>query len=596
MTGSFIHPALIMVIGALLLPFIRGPLRKPYLILIPILTFGAVLSNNSLTGSFAPFQFVDWTLEFGRVDKLSSIFASIMALMALIGTLYGLHVKKSGEHIAAWFYVAGSLGTIYAGDYITVFFFWEMMAFGSVFLIWFRKGPNSLKVGYRYLIIHTIGGVVLLAGILIRYQAVGDIEFSLLDVRNPQLYTWLIMIGFALNAAVVPLHSWLPDAYSEASFNGAVFMCAFTTKTAVYTLARSCAGMDILVLLGVIMALYGVIYAVMENDIRKLLAWSIVSQVGYMIAGIGIGTELAINGASAHAVVHILYKSLLFMGTGSVLYMTGKTKFTELGGLYKKMPLTFFFTIIGCMSISAAPFFAAYVSKGMIIGAGYETHLNWASWLLMFGATGTFMYNGLKLPYFLFFGKNNCSEETWEKAADPTWNMLSAMAIGAFLCIFVGSSPGLLYSMLPYPVHYSPFSAYHLAETLQLMGFAALAFFMFKKYLEPVDRQVLDIDWLYRKAGLFFLWIAVNPLQWFDTMWSKVYRVVGLGTLIETSKFWSWFDWNVIDGVIDGFARSVRALGGRMRVLQTGQIQYSLYAAALFAACTMIAYALFQLA
>ncbi len=596
MTGSFIHPALIMVIGALLLPFIRGPLRKPYLILIPILTFGAVLSNNTLTGNFAPFQFMDWTLEFGRVDKLSSIFASIMALMALIGTLYGMHVKKSGEHVAAWFYVAGSLGTIYAGDYITVFFFWEMMAFGSVFLIWFRKGPNSLKVGYRYLIIHTIGGVVLLAGIMLRYQAVGDIEFSLLDVRNPQLYTWLIMIGFALNAAVVPLHSWLPDAYSEASFNGAVFMCAFTTKTAVYTLARSCAGMDILVLLGVIMALYGVIYAVMENDIRKLLAWSIVSQVGYMIAGIGIGTELAINGASAHAVVHILYKSLLFMGTGSVLYMTGKTKFTELGGLYKKMPLTFFFTIIGCMSISAAPFFAAYVSKGMIIGAGYETHLNWASWLLMFGATGTFMYNGLKLPYFLFFGKNNCSEETWEKAADPTWNMLSAMAIGAFLCIFVGSSPGLLYSMLPYPVHYSPFSAYHLAETLQLMGFAALAFFMFKKYLEPVDRQVLDIDWLYRKAGLFFVWIAVNPLQWFDTMWSKVYRVVGIGTLMETSKFWSWFDWNVIDGVIDGFARSVRVLGGRMRVLQTGQIQYSLYAAALFAACTMIAYALFQLA
>ena len=595
MTGSFIHPALIMIIGALLVPFIRGPLRKPYLILIPLLTLGAVISNNALSGSLATFQFMDWQLVFGRVDKLSSVFATIMALMALIGTLYGMHVEKTSEHIAAWFYVAGALGTIYAGDYLTVFLFWEMMAFSSVFLIWFRKGPQSIKAGYRYLIIHTFGGVVLLFGIMLRYQAVGDIEFSLLDVKNPELYTWLIMAGFALNAAVVPLHSWLPDAYSEASFNGAVFMCAITSKTAVYTLVRSCAGMDILVLLGVIMALYGVIYAIMENDIRRLLAWSIVSQVGFMVAGVGIGTELAINGAVAHAVVNVLFKSLLFMGAGSVLYMTGKTKFTELGGLYKKMPATFFLTLIGCLSISAAPFLAAYVSKGMIIGAGFETHLNWASWLLMLAATGTFIYNGVKLPYFLFFGKNNCSEETWEKAADPTWNMIAAMVFGSALCIYVGSAPGVLYSMLPYAVHYDPFTAYHLAETLQLLGFAALIFFLLVKYMEPVDRLSLDLDWLYRKGGLFFLWIAKNPLQWFDTAWSEVYRVVGLRSLMSTSKFWSWFDWNAIDGVVDGLARTVRGIGGRLRVLQFGQIQYSLYFAASFAAVILIAYILLQL-
>jgi multicomponent Na+:H+ antiporter subunit D len=231
------------------------------------------------------------------------------------------------------------------------------------------------------------------------------------------------------------------------------------------------------------MALYGVIYAVMENDIRKLLAWSIVSQVGYMVAGVGIGSELAINGTAAHAVAHILYKSLLFMGTGSVLYMTGKSKFTELGGLYNKMPATFFYTIIGCLSISAAPFFAAYVSKSMIIAAGFEQHLNWAVWLLMFGATGTFMYNGLKLPYFLFFGKNKCSEETLEKAADPPWNMQMAMAAGALLCVLVGSFPAYLYSLLPYEVHYNPFTMYHFAETVQIMGFAALSFFLLKKKL-----------------------------------------------------------------------------------------------------------------
>jgi multicomponent Na+:H+ antiporter subunit D len=595
MASSFIHPSLLLILGGLLLPFIQGPLRKPYLFLVPLLALGAVVLNTSLTGNFATVSFLDWQLVFGRVDKLSTVFALIMGLMALIGTLYGLHVDRAGEHMAAWFYAAGSLGAIYSGDYISLFLFWEMMAFASVFLVWFRRGKQSLPVGYRYLLIHTIGGIILLAGILLRYQAVGNITFDLMDVAHPELYTWLIMIGFGLNAAMVPLHSWLPEAYSEASFNGAVFLCAFTTKTAVYVLARSCAGMDILVVLGVIMALYGVIYAVMENDIRKLLAWSIVSQVGYMVAGIGIGTDLAINGAVAHAVVHILYKSLLFMGAGSVLYMTGKTKFTELGGLHAKMPATFFFTLIGCLSISAAPFFAAYVSKSMIISAGFENHLNWASWLLMFGATGTFMYNGLKLPYFLFFGKNNCSVETWKKAADPTWNMMIAMTLGATLCILVGTAPGFLYAMLPYDVEYSPYTAYHLMETLQLLGFAALAFFLLKKYVEPVDRICLDIDWLYRKAGKGFLWLVKGPLQWGDTAWGEAYRLVGLSSLMTLSRFWSWFDWHIIDGVVDGIARSVRALGGKVRVLQSGQIQLTLYYAFSLAAILFVTFIFFQL-
>lgn len=595
MTFGFIHPSLLLIAGALLVPFIRGPLRQPYLFLVPLLALAAVLLNSTLTGNCAVVNFLDWQLVFGRVDKLATVFALIMAMMAVIGTLYGLHVDRAGEHMAAWFYAAGSLGAIYSGDYLSLFLFWEMMAFASVFLIWFRRGPRSLEVGYRYLLIHTIGGIILLAGILLHYKAVCNIAFTLLDVTHPDLSTWLIMIGFGLNAAMVPLHSWLPEAYSEASFNGAVFLCAFTTKTAVYTLARACAGMDILVVLGVIMALYGVIYAVMENDIRKLLAWSIVSQVGYMIAGIGIGSDLAINGAVAHAVAHILYKSLLFMGTGSVLHMTGKTKFTELGGLHAKMPITFAFTLIGCLSISAAPFFAAYASKSMIIGAGFEQHLNWAAWLLMFGATGTFMYNGLKLPYFLFFGRSNCSQATWERAADPTWNMLVAMTLGATLCILVGTAPGFLYALLPYSVAYTPHTLYHLMETLQLLGFAALAFFLLKRYVEPVDRVCLDIDWLYRHAGCAFLWLVRHPLQWFDTAWGEAYRTVGLFSLMTVSRFWSWFDWHAIDGIVDGLARSVRALGGKVRVLQGGQIQLTLYGTFSLAAILLVTFIFYQL-
>ena len=199
---------------------------------------------------------------------------------------------------------------------------------------------------------------------------------------------YLILIGFILNAAVPPFHAWLPDAYGEATFNGSVFMCAFTTKTAVYALCRGFAGMEILVPLGVIMALYGVVYAVLENDCRRLLAYHIISQVGYMVAGVGLGTAMAINGACAHAFAHILYKGLLFMGCGAVLHMTGESKFTELGGLWKKMPWTFVFTLIGGLSISAFPLFSGFVSKSMIVTAGFEEHKYWVGFPTALASAG----------------------------------------------------------------------------------------------------------------------------------------------------------------------------------------------------------------
>jgi len=552
MSESFIHPALIFIAGALLLPLVRGSFfRRPYLVLVPVLAFLAVLCNSAHHGDFGSFQFLDWELSFGRVDRLSQVFAFIMALMAIIGTLYGLQVKRSVEHIAAWFYVAGSLGVIYAGDYLSLFLFWEMMAFASTFLIWFRNRAGSLACGFRYLLVHSFGGIVLLAGIMLNYQATGSIAFSQLDVSQPTLAVWLIAIGFLLNAAAVPLHSWLPDAYAEASFNGAVFMCAFTTKTAVYTLARGLAGFEILIPVGVVMALYGVVYAILENDIRRLLAWSIISQVGYMVAGVGIGTELAINGACAHAFAHILYKGLLFMGTGAILYRTGVTRFTELGGLYKKMPATLLLTLVGCLAISAAPFFSGFVSKSMIISAGFETHRAWAALLLMLAATGTFIYNGLKLPYYVWFGQNRCSDETWERASEPPWNMQLAMVAAAFLCILV-----------------------------------------LRRWLEPRDTESLDLDRIYRAGGRAFLWVARQPIQWFDTAWGETYRVVGLRSLMTLAAFWSWFDWNGIDTVVDGIARGVRNMGGRLRLIQAGQVQVTLFAALLLAAALIFALAL----
>ncbi|MFP5238518.1 MAG: proton-conducting transporter membrane subunit, partial [Acidobacteriota bacterium] len=419
-----------------------------------------------------------------------------------------------------------------------------------------------------------------LAGLVLRYQATGgDISFGPIGVGDPQLYTWLIMAGFILNAAVPPLHAWLPDAYGEATVSGAVFMCAFTTKTAVYALARGFAGMEILVPLGVCMALYGVVYAVLENDARRLLAYHIISQVGYMVAGVGLGSQMAINGACAHAFAHILYKGLLFMGCGSVLQMTGKSKFTELGGLYKKMPRAFIFTLIGGLSISAFPLFSGFVSKSMIVAAGFEQHNLWAAFLLMLASAGTFLHTGLKVPYYIWFGKNNCSKETWEKAKDPPLNMQAAMLIASFLCIFIGCYTPYLYEMLPYPdvaAQYHPYDTYHLSETLQILLFTALGFFLLLKKLTPEAVISLDMDWFYRMGGRAFFWLARKPIQSADDTVSEAYNTIGLIPLMKTSRFWSWFDWNILDGVIDGTARGVRETGGVLRGAQAGRLQYNI--------------------
>ncbi|MBC8316634.1 MAG: Na(+)/H(+) antiporter subunit D [Desulfobulbaceae bacterium] len=573
MTDLWIHPAAVLIIGALLLPFVRGPrvIRNLYLLLVPLLAFINVLTMAK--GTFGVIQFMDWTLTFGRVDGLSHVFGFIMTLMCLIGTVYGMNAKGIREIFAAWLYVAGSLGVIYCADYIVLFLFWELMAFSSVFLVWFRGRKQSISAGYRYLLVHTFGGLVLLAGLILRYKATGgDLSFGPIGVDSPTLYTYLIMIGFILNAAVPPLHAWLPDAYGEATVAGAVFMCAFTTKTAIYALARGFAGMDILVPLGVIMALYGVVYAVLENDARRLLAYHIISQVGYMVAGVGIGTEMAINGACAHAFAHILYKGLLFMGCGSVLFMTDKSKFSDLGGLYKKMPRTFVYTLIGGLSISAFPLFSGFVSKSMIVAAGFHEHLMWPAFLLTLASAGTFLHTGLKVPYFIWFGKNNCSEETWEKADDPPVNMEIAMAVAAFFCIFIGCYTPFLYNLLPYPVHYHPYTAYHLSESMQILLFTALGFFLFVKKLAPEVVISLDFDWFYRKGSKVFMWFARKPIQSFDNAWSEVYRVAGMVPLMITARFWSWFDWHGIDGVVDGLARVVGYFAEKLRWMQNGQI------------------------
>ena len=529
-----VPPAVIFIIGALLIPLFRGRLKQIYLLAIPVVAFFDLLYIQE--GTYWIHHFMEYDLILGRVDLLSKCFGYVFVIAAFCMTLYALHVKETGQHVAAFIYVGSALGVVFAGDLLTLFIFWEFLAWSSVCLVWYRRRKASIDAGFRYLMVHVVGGVILLGGIILYMQENGgSIAFDTFDYGSPG--TILILIGFLINAAVPPLHAWLPDAYPEATITGAVFMTAFTTKTAVYVLARGFAGVELLMWLGAIMALYGVVYAVLENDIRRLLAYHIISQVGYMVCGIGIGTAMALNGTVAHAFSHILYKGLLFMGMGAVIYMTGKNKLTELGGLYKVMPLTMILYMIGAFSISGFPLFNGFISKSMIIHAAALDH--YAIIFLMLGcaAVGTFLHTGLKLPYFVFFGK-----DAGIKAKDPPVNMLLGMGAAAFLCTLLGCYPQILYRILPFQsVEYHPYAPAHVIGTIQILLFTYVAFLLLKKKLQPENTISLDTDWFYRKGAVLFMWVVNNPLAR-GTQWT-------IDATLAVKDFAVWFSKNPVEAL-----------------------------------------------
>jgi multicomponent Na+:H+ antiporter subunit D len=486
-----LHPAALLFIGALVTPLLRGRARQGWLLLIPALVIYVVFTL--VPGEYGVRETIGITLTPMRVDSLSLVFASVFAIVTLIGAIYALHVDDVVQHVAALLYAGAALGVVFAGDLITLYIFWEIMVFTAVWLIWRRGNIVSLAAGYRYILVHAAGGMALAAGIVLYYLQTGSVAFDLIEGGGLAFY--LILVGFMVNAAVPPLHAWLADAYPEATVTGAIYLSALTTKAAVYTLIRGYPGTEMLVWLGVVMALWGVVYAVLANDIRRLLAYHIISQVGYMVAGVGMGTIVALNGTAAHAFTHILYKALLFMGAGAVIHMTGKAKLTELGGIYRYMPVTLVLYMVGAFSISAFPLFSGFVSKTMVVEAAALDGRAWVWLLLSLASAGTFLHTGLKLPWFTFFGA-----DSGLRPKEAPLNMLIAMGIAAFLCVFIGVYPAWLYAMLPAPVEYDAYTTGHVLWELQLLLFAGVGFFMLLKHLGGEPKISVDTDWVYRRA------------------------------------------------------------------------------------------------
>jgi len=513
---DILPPVFLFVFAAIILPALpRGSARGLVTLIIPIIS--AWIIWNAPSGMHAQTTLFGLEVTLMRVDRLSTIFGLIFSLAAFLSAIYAWHVRDAMQQIATLVYAGTAIGAVFAGDLISLFIYWEGTALASVFLIWARRTEGAYKTGMRYLIIQIGSGVLLIGGIALRYQATGSISFDLMTGDGPQswgLGTWLIFGAFGIKCAFPLLHNWLQDSYPAATITGTVILSAFTTKLAVYALARGFPGTEILIYIGAVMTLFPIFFAEIENDLRRVLAYSLNNQLGFMVVGVGIGTELSLNGTAAHAFAHILYKALLFMSVGAVLYRTGTSKASELGGLYRTMPLTTIFCLVGAASISAFPLFSGFVSKSLILDAtaknGYL--LVWAA--LVFASAGVLSHSGIKIPFFTFF-----AHDSGKRPKEAPTHMILAMGITAFLCVFIGVFPEPLYALLPYEVEFHPYTTSHVVGQLQLLLFALLAFcVLMKTGIHPPEIRAINIDadWLYRKLfpGMITALCAVVGSFW----------------------------------------------------------------------------------
>lgn len=542
MLGS-LPPFVLFFVGAIVVAFTKGTARKAVVLAVPLvglvnlfMTAGADVGAPSAIGEsvaqvYLTIELLGYELQPYRADKLSLLFGYLFHIAAFLGFIYALHLgdgtpdgsvaaevgeddvvgdaKAGMQHVSAMLYAGSALGAVFAGDFITLFVFWELLAITSVFLVWARNSDKAYATGFRYLVIHVVSGVLLLSGALMLAHQTGSIEFGHVagelhgdeggGLAAAGLPALLLLIAFGIKAGFPLAHNWITEAYPESTPTGTVFLSAFTTKVAVYALARSFGGLDELIWIGTAMTFFPIFYAVLENDLRRVLGYSMINQIGFMVAGIGIGTAMAVNGAVAHAFADVIFKGLLFMSMGAVMTMTGRTKGTDLGGLYKTMPLTATLCIVGASAISAFPLFSAFVTKSMIMVAAIEEH-HYIVWLFMlFASAGVLEHAGIKIPFFAFF-----AHDSGIRTKEPPKNMLVAMTIGGVLCVLLGVFPGTFYSLLPFEMDYHPYDTRHVLTQLQLLCFGALGFIaLMKTGVYPDEKRAVHIDAevLYRKLG-----------------------------------------------------------------------------------------------
>ena len=522
MINSF-PPGLVMFLGAFLVPFFPHIYRQLYMLFLVFLSASALFSAE---GSHLIIQLQDIEFILHHSDNLSFPFAIVFHIAAFLVIIYGSHIKDWKEQLAILSYSGAAIAALHAGDLFTLFLWWEATAFTSVILIFCGKTYRAYKSAIRYIVIQVGSGILLLSGAILLFQNSNEAIFQELDINSTA--GLLVFIAFGIKAAFPFFNGWLQDSYPEASEVGTVALSAFTTKLAIYALARSFAGVEILIYIGALMTFFPIFFAVIENDLRRVLAFSLNNQLGFMVVAIGIGTELAINGAVAHAFAHIIYKGLLFMSMGAVLYRVGTCKASELGGLFKYMPITAVCSIVGAVSISAFPLFSGFVAKSLIMSSlGYEG-LTFIYFMLLFASAGVLHHSGIKIPFFAFF-----AHDSGLKPKEAPMNMIAAMLLSSLLCILIGIFPSQFYQILPYNTYYQPYDFSHVLSQLQLLMFAVFAFIClwhFKIYPPELNSTVLNSDWFYRVLFYKIINIFINRVFRIWDIFSK--NIISLITFL----------------------------------------------------------------
>ena len=564
---SFLHPAAGFFLLALILPFFRGRFWRWFLFVPPLSAM--VLAFQMKLGTYWALSYVGQKLVLGRVDTLSMSFMILFSLMTLICTIFAFHIREKAHHVASLYYMGASFGCILAGDYWTLYIFWQLMTVSSAFLIWLSRRPRSAQAGFRYMLLLLLSSVLLLAGILLRQRVTGTFVFGPADTHMMWHFDWLILAAFCINGAVVPFHAWLTDAYPEATVAGAVFLSVFTTKTAIYALARCFVGLDFLVILGAVMAVYGAFYALTANHIRRILAYLMVSQGGLMLAGIGMDTKMGLDGTLALVYAHTFYNALLFMAAGCLLHTLKEDHLTRLGGLAPRVPFILACTMVGGLSMSAMPLLNGFVSIPLILEACWQEN-PFSAIALALAMAGTFTAVGLRLPYFAFWSKKPQKRQKQDRLP---LNMSIAMVVTSLFCIIQGIFPQLLYRRMPTPLEENPFTLWKILAAFLFLGLISLVFIFMRRSLTPGTRRLPDFDLLYRLVGRGIMGLLARPMAWMDGIWTDLYQTVLLRATTGTARGAGWFDKSGIDKAVDGTGRSVLGLGKISARMQTGRLQ-----------------------
>ena len=568
---TFLHPATLFVILGIILPFLRGDFWRVLLFIPP----GAaiLLTLHAHAGIYWEVDYVGQVLVLGRVDILSLPFIILFAFMTLICTLFSFHVRHKAQHVAALFFMAAAFGAVLAGDYWTLYMFWQGMTVSSSFLIWLNSKTDASKTGFMYMMLLLLSSVLLLAGILLRQRVTGTFIFGPADSNLMWHYDWLILGAFAINAAVIPLHAWMTQGLPKATLPGAVLLSVFGIKTAIYAMARCFAGLDLLIVLGAVMALYGGVYAIRSNNIRRIIAYLMVAQGGLMVTGIGMDSKMALDGAISLAYAHTFYNALLLMGLGGIIYATRQERLMQVGHLARKFPIITASILIGMLGLFAVPFFGGFTGVSLIFNEALKLQgpLPGPFLVLLLGLSMMLMIlAGTRLLFFMYRSEQVPNREPLRP---PHGNMVVAMAVTGVLCLVQGIFPEAVNRFLPYPVEESVFTFPHLLIGFLLPAASILLFMVLRPLLKPRPRELPDVEVLYGLVGRGVMAVLSKPLSWVDGIWSEIYRTVFLRLFGFMARISDTFDRRGIDGAVNRTAFSVMFLSRISTRLQSSRLQ-----------------------